>query len=227
LFGLEQSSSPANQRNEIHQALEIGFAAYLVKPVKASRLLDTMMTILGTQQEKEEHFPPQQPLPTTNYPLPIAQNKLRILVAEDNVVNQKVALKQLKSLGYDADIAANGEEVLQLLEKNPYDLVLMDCQMPILDGLSTTREIHRRPESFFASHRRPAIVALTANAMKQEQQSCIDAGMDDYLSKPVSKQKLATVLERWSRVSCQAKEAIASDEAVSATDVDSGDPLID
>ncbi|MEW5860087.1 MAG: response regulator, partial [Cyanobacteriota bacterium] len=215
-----------NQRNEVHQALEIGFAAYLVKPVKASRLLDTMMTVLGTQQEKEENLPSQEPLPTTNYPLPIA-HKLRILVAEDNVVNQKVALKQLKSLGYDADIAANGEEVLQLLEKIPYDLVLMDCQMPILDGLSTTREIHRRPESFFASHRRPAIVALTANAMKQEQQSCIDAGMDDYLSKPVSKQKLAAVLEKWSRVSCQAKEAIASDEAVSATDVDSGDSLID
>ena len=99
--------------------------------------------------------------------------------------------------------------------------------MPILDGLPTTREIHSRPESFFASHRRPAIVALTANAMKQEQQSCIDAGMDDYLSKPVSKQKLATVLQRWSRVSCQAKETIASDEAVFATDVDSGDSLID
>jgi hypothetical protein len=96
-----------NQRNEVHQALEIGFAAYLVKPVKASRLLDTMMTILGTQHEKEENFPTQQPLPITNYPLPIA-HKLRILVAEDNVVNQKVALKQLKSLGYDADIAFSG-----------------------------------------------------------------------------------------------------------------------
>lgn len=131
--------------------------------------------------------------------LAAAKSKLKILLAEDNLVNQKVALKQLKSLGYDADVAANGTEVLQLLAKIPYNLILMDCQMPILDGLETTREIHRRQNCVFASGRRPIVVALTANAMKEDIQMCLDAGMDDYLSKPVLKDKLAALLEQWSQ----------------------------
>jgi PAS domain S-box-containing protein len=165
-----------NQRDEIQRALKIGFAAYLVKPVKPSRLLDTIMNILVTQLEQEESewaMPPfstrdyahangSQKLKLKNYEnnnnqspsshLPAHDShKLRILLAEDNLVNQKVALKQLQSLGYGADVAGNGKEVLQLLEKIPYDLILMDCQMPVLDGLETTKEIHRWQESNFAS----------------------------------------------------------------------------
>ncbi|MBD2515372.1 response regulator [Nostoc sp. FACHB-973] len=132
--------------------------------------------------------------------------KLRILLTEDNLVNQKIALKQLKNLGYSADVANNGQEALEILEKIPYDLILMDCQMPILDGLETTKEIHRWQESRFASGRRPVVIAMTANAMKEDQQMCLDAGMDDYLSKPVMKEDLAAALERWASIIFKAKE---------------------
>ena len=181
-----------NRRSEVQCAMKLGFAAYLVKPVKPSRLLDVIMSVLAGESKAEE----EQSQETPSAPI----SKLRIRVAEDILVNQKVALKQLKNLGYSADVAANGQEVLQLLAKIPYDLILMDCQMPVLDGLETTREIHRRSENFFASGRRPIVVAMTANAMKEDQQSCQAAGMDDFLSKPVLKDKLATVLERWSHM---------------------------
>ncbi|AFY30917.1 response regulator [Calothrix sp. PCC 7507] len=199
-----------NQRDEIQRALNIGFAAYLVKPVKPSRLLDTIMTILGSQRELTAGEVRVENPETVGSPTPDAiAPKIRILLAEDNLVNQKVALKQLERLGYSADVAGNGREVLQLLEKIPYDLILMDCQMPVLDGLETTKEIHRWSESCFASRRRPVVIAMTANAMKEDRQMCIDAGMDDYLSKPVIKEKLATALEHWSQVILTAQEAIA------------------
>ncbi|WP_420798696.1 response regulator [Aetokthonos hydrillicola] len=188
-----------NQRNEIQQAAEIGFAAYLVKPVKPSRLLDTIITILANQPEASS----VETLPQSSNAKPIddpTKSKLRILLAEDNLVNQKVAIKQLESLGYKADVVANGEEVLQLLERIPYDLILMDCQMPILDGFQATKEIRRWEENRFASRSRPYIIAMTANAMKEDQQICLEAGMDDYLSKPVLKAKLADALEYWSKV---------------------------
>ncbi|MGI2902719.1 GAF domain-containing protein [Tolypothrix sp. VBCCA 56010] len=142
-----------------------------------------------------------------------AKSKLKILLAEDNLVNRKVALKLLESLGYEADVAVNGKEVLQLLEKNPYDLILMDCQMPILDGLATTREILSWQSASFINHCRPVIVAMTANAMKEDKQMCLDAGMDDYLSKPVLKEKLAAILEYWASVILTKEETIASDAA--------------
>ncbi|MBD0389752.1 MAG: response regulator, partial [Nostoc sp. C3-bin3] len=233
-----------NQRDEIQRALKIGFAAYLVKPVKPSRLLDTIMTILGTQPEQEE---PQWATPRfannsqelkvknyenkSNYHSPGTDSpKLRILLAEDNLVNQKVALKQLQSLGYSADVAGNGKEALQLLEKIPYDLILMDCQMPVLDGFETTKEIHRWQESSFVSGRCPVVIAMTANAMKEDQQMCLDAGMDDYLSKPVIKEKLAAALERWGSVIFREKEIDALEQTASITDmadVDSVDLPID
>ncbi|WP_414548073.1 response regulator [Anabaena sp. CCY 0017] len=177
-----------NQREEVQQALNIGFASYLVKPVKASRLLDTIINVL------------EIPDKTIQIELPISEqtsvnkSKLRVLIAEDSLVNQKVALKQLQNLGYAADVAGNGQEVLQLLERIPYDFILMDCQMPILDGLETTKEIRRRMD------RQPVVIAMTAHAMKEDKQNCLDAGMNDYLSKPVNKEKLADVLNHWSQI---------------------------
>ncbi|WP_414567498.1 response regulator [Nostoc sp. CCY 9925] len=222
-----------NQRDEIQRALKIGFAAYLVKPVKPSRLFDAIVTILETKEKDTatenlfSTFPaspwpcvPGSPSPTSNLP------KLRILLAEDNLVNQKVALKQLQSLGYSADVAGNGQEVLQLLEKIPYDLILMDCQMPVLDGLETTREIHRWQENSFASGRRPVVIAMTANAMKEDEQMCIDAGMNDYLSKPVMKEKLAAALERWAMVILP-KQTFVCEEKISTKNIDLFDLAID
>ena len=223
-----------HQRDEVQRVLQVGFAAYLVKPIKPSRLLDTIMTILGAQPAGESRGGGEveelRKIHTDNFPKqsPSTKSDLRILLAEDNLVNQKVALKQLKNLGHNADVAANGQEVLNLLAKIPYDLILMDCQMPILDGLETTREIHLRQESFFASCRRPVVVAMTANAMKQDQQSCLDAGMDDYLSKPVLKEKLAAVLEYWSCVLLPTEsEIVPLTQTTSTTDLNTSDLLID
>ncbi|MEH1855997.1 MAG: ATP-binding protein [Nostoc sp.] len=161
-----------------------------------------------------------------SYPSP-EFHKLRILLTEDNLVNQKIALKQLQSLGYSADVASNGKEALQLLEKVPYDLILMDCQMPFLDGLETTKQIHRWQESSFANGRRPVVIAITANAMKQDKQMCLDAGMDDYLSKPVMKEDLAAILEHWKNVIFRAKETDTTEQTVSTTNVDLVDLPID
>ena len=192
----------SNQKDESKKAINIGFISYLVKPIKPSRLLDTIMDILGNQAkldnfqsskiEKSSITMLDEKIPDST------KSKLKLLVAEDNPVNQKVILKQLHSLGYKADIVANGQEVLEMLDNIAYDLILMDCQMPILDGLKTTKVIRSRPISSFVNHRQPIVIAITANAMKEDQQSCLDAGMDDYFSKPITKDKLATLLELWS-----------------------------
>ncbi|MEH2285836.1 MAG: ATP-binding protein [Nostoc sp.] len=176
--------------------------------------------------ELSSHKTPCPPLPASSSESPDL-HKLRILLTEDNLVNQKIALKQLKNLGYSADIANNGKEALQLLEKIPYDLILMDCQMPVLDGLETTKQIHRWQESSFASGRRPVIIAMTANAMKQDKQLCLDAGMDDYLSKPVMKENLAATLEYWGNVIFRAKETSATEQTVSTIDISAVDLPID
>jgi CheY-like chemotaxis protein len=121
-----------------------------------------------------------------------SNSKLKILLVEDNVVNQKVTLNQLKHLGYTADVAANGQEAIDMLNQIPYNLVLMDCQMPIVDGYEATRLIRSQQCS-----RRSVIIALTANAMLEDRDLCLASGMDDYLSKPISKEKLSEKLTYW------------------------------
>ncbi|AUT03514.1 hypothetical protein CLI64_25640 [Nostoc sp. CENA543] len=198
-----------NQRHELQEAFNIGFAAYLLKPIKSSKLLDTIISILSHPSDIIQN----KAVNIQNLEVAIYENqytgfsektyqacafpKLRILIAEDNLINQKLAIKLLQNLGYSADVAANGQEVLQLLKEIPYDLILMDCQMPVLDGLETTREINRWEHNNFANRRPPIIIAMTANAMQEDIQNCLNAGMDDYLSKPVSKEKLAAALEYW------------------------------
>ncbi|QSV53524.1 MAG: response regulator [Dolichospermum sp. UKL201] len=201
-----------NQRDEVKKALDIGFISYLVKPVKPTRLLDTIMNIVGSQSKiNNSQIAINEELPAiTNK----NTSKLKLLLAEDNLVNQKVFLKQLQNLGYQADAVANGQEVLELLDKIPYDLIFMDCQMPILDGLEATKEIRRRPVSSFPKHQQPVVIAITANAMKEDQKICLDAGMDDYLSKPVAKDKLAAMLELWSQKILKIQKIIIPEETV-------------
>ena len=146
---------------------------------------------IQAEASKEPHPNPQKCLPELSLDLSLPQipNSLRILLAEDNAINQKVAIRMLERLGYRADVAADGHEVLAALKKRPYDVVLMDVQMPEMDGLEATRSI-RRSLSF-----QPYIIAMTAHAMKGDREECLDAGMDDYISKPVRIEELKAALE--------------------------------
>ena len=174
-----------------------GIDAYLVKPVKQSRLFDTVVNVMG--QITENIFSKSVEQTPANAPIP-ALAKKRILLAEDNIVNQKVALAQLRKLGCSADAVANGLEVLQALEEFPYDLVFMDCQMPELDGYEATRLLRKREQDAAAAgrtQRRIHIIAMTANALKGDREKCLAAGMDDYVSKPVRQSDLRAALERW------------------------------
>ena len=119
-----------------------------------------------------------------------ARHPLRILLAEDNVVNQKLALRLLQQMGYRADLASNGVEAIESIERQPYDVVLMDVQMPEMDGLQATQQITAR----WAAPQRPRIVAMTANAMQGDREECLAAGMDDYITKPIRVDHLVEAL---------------------------------
>ncbi|WP_282608371.1 hybrid sensor histidine kinase/response regulator [Pelagibius sp. Alg239-R121] len=164
----------------------MGFAARLVKPLKQSDLFDSISTVL--LNETVSAAPAAKPASAMSSAV-----TGRILVAEDNMVNQIVAVKMLESMGHHADVAANGREALNAVQKMPYDLVLMDMQMPEMDGLQATQAIRALPSDVSNI----PIVALTANAIQGDQERCIEAGMNDYISKPVEKKALFEVLESY------------------------------
>jgi two-component system sensor histidine kinase/response regulator len=169
-----------------------GIAAYLTKPVKQSRLFDCMANAMMPARSPAARVPtPRVPVGVT----PTTPRNVRVLMAEDNAINQKVALRQLAKLGYSADAVANGAEVLAAIERVPYDVILMDCQMPEMDGYEATRRI-RQIEAGDPARPRRYIVALTAHALEGDRAKCLEAGMDDYLSKPIRIDDLAEALQR-------------------------------
>ncbi len=163
------------------------FAAYLHKPIKLSQLFDVVMTLIGGDERQRAGV---EPALSSDARLAV-ELPLKILVAEDNRVNQKVVLRILAYLGYQADVAATGQEVLDALERQDYDVILMDIQMPDVDGLEATRRILER----FPEHR-PYIIAMTANALRGDRERFLAAGMDGYLSKPVEIADLARALQQ-------------------------------
>ncbi|WP_197047504.1 hybrid sensor histidine kinase/response regulator [Planktothrix serta] len=195
--------SKINQRDRAEQVINLGDYSYLLKPVAPLRFLQSLVVTLNlkspailtrlhqwqhqthrleTFHTREHHFNPQA-------------HPLKILLAEDDPINQKVILSQLKLLGYEADLVNNGQTVLERLTYNNYDIILMDCQMPILDGYQATQRLRQHPE---ISQRQPIVIALTASAMSSDRERCIEAGMDDYVSKPVELNALGKILQRWS-----------------------------
>jgi len=161
---------------------------YLTKPVRASDLRDTLAQVLGQPAAER----PAAAGPAGGGDGEGSPRPLRVLLAEDNPVNLKVAEMMLRRLGYSADTAGNGEEALAAFAAAPYDVVLMDVQMPVLDGLAATRRLRRE----FPAAQQPWVVALTASALVEDREDCAEAGMDDYLSKPVRAEDLAAALER-------------------------------
>ncbi|MGZ6827970.1 MAG: response regulator, partial [Mycobacteriales bacterium] len=166
------------QRPEGAADLEL---VHLTKPVKALALRDTLARLLGAREQEQERAVAVE-----------AVGRLRVLLAEDNVVNQKVASLILHRLGQQPDVVSNGQEALEAVRARPYDLVLMDVQMPVMDGLEATRRIRAE----VAPSRQPRIVAMTANALVEDREACFAAGMDDYLAKPVRSDELAAALVR-------------------------------
>ena len=178
------SSLPASESAE-DMAM---FAALLQKPIKPSNLFETLLKILADEPVQARRRP--QPSPQGMDDALAEHRPLRILLVEDNAINQKLALRLLSQMGYDADVAVNGLEAIAALERQPYDVALMDVQMPEMDGLEATRIICAR----WPTAQRPRIIAMTANAMQGDREMCIAAGMDDYLSKPIRVDELIKAL---------------------------------
>ncbi|MCB9058680.1 MAG: response regulator [Calditrichae bacterium] len=166
-----------------------GYKAFIKKPIKQSQLYDCLMNVFYHSENTENNLVRQV--------VSVAKEEIysekRILIAEDNMVNQKVAIKLLQRLGYNADCVHNGKEAVKAVQSQSYDIVLMDVQMPEMDGLDATRSIRSGENSDY----RIPIIAMTANAMKGDREKCIEAGMDDYISKPIKPDHLGAVLKNW------------------------------
>jgi CheY-like chemotaxis protein len=175
----------------IGAAPAVGIAAGLTRPIRPTRLQEALMGVLGG-----DNVPPAAPAEAQSAESTAAgaPRSLRILVAEDNAVNQRLAVRMLEKAGHRVDLVSNGREAVEALDREPYDLVFMDCLMPEMDGFEATRAI-RAAE--VGTDRHVPIVALTANAMLRDREQCLAAGMDDYLAKPFTRQALTAALELW------------------------------
>jgi signal transduction histidine kinase/DNA-binding response OmpR family regulator len=179
-------------RGDASRARMAGFDAYLIKPVKQSQLFNAIVAVFDSPTYSESEAG-EKPIITRHSLAEKEHLVTRVLLVEDNPVNQKVALIRLRKLGFSTDVACNGREAVQAIEKNKYDAVLMDIQMPEMDGYEATRAIRKN----LTGLPHLPIIAMTANAMKGDREKCLDAGMDDYISKPIEPETLKKVLETW------------------------------
>jgi two-component system sensor histidine kinase/response regulator len=181
---------------------EAGFRAGLAKPIRQSQLFDCIaevmadtLAIAGDGGNGKADAPVGTTALATSERTHAVKRKhmLRILIAEDNSVNQKVAVRMLEKLGYTADVAGNGVEAVNAVSVIPYDIVLMDCQMPEMDGFEATHHIRTKE----GSARHTSIIAMTANALQGDKEKCLAAGMDDYIAKPIRQAELTGAIDRW------------------------------
>ena len=175
------------EKGDVARCKELGISGYLLKPVRHSELLEAVTMALGSAQEAEEPI-------ITRHLIRDAKRRLKVLLAEDNPVNQKLAVRLLEKRGHRVCAVTNGKEVLASIEREMFDLILMDVQMPEMDGLEASRRI-REKESATGGH--IPIIALTAHALKGDREMCLEAGMDDYVSKPLKPDELFAAIERF------------------------------
>jgi len=178
----------AGKRGDALRCRELGIKAYLSKPIKRSDLLDAIRIAMGPTAQGQA----AQPALITQHSLVENRRRLRILVAEDNHVNQKLAQRLLEKRGYSVAMANTGKEALEASEREPFDLILMDVQMPVMDGLQATAQIRQR-ESKLQTH--VPIIAMTAHAMVGDRERCLSSGMDGYVSKPLHPKELFSAIE--------------------------------
>jgi PAS domain S-box-containing protein len=206
--------SSVGQRSLTPEIREAGFAACLSKAVYASQLMQTLADAWRSTAKGSKDTTALKP----KLALPVI--RARALIAEDNVANQKVAVRLLEKLGCRVDVAATGAEAVRMLRLLSYDIVFMDCQMPEMDGYEATREIRRQK----GINRRVPIVAMTANAMAGDREECLAAGMDDYVSKPVELEKIIDVLKRWARTKVETERAETAEAAPAAPPTTTASP---
>jgi len=202
------------QRGHAEQARQAGAMGYLPKPVRHDQLRECLRTVLGIACEGEpdaRQLATATPQLVTRHSLADHRPRQRILIVEDNLINQKLAVRMTEKLGYQPFVAENGQEALKALETEDFAVVIMDCQMPVMDGFEATRRIRERESTLvkgntpseirdLSDQRRPGhipIIAVTANAMQGDRENCLAAGMDDYLAKPIQMEALRAVLHRW------------------------------
>jgi PAS domain S-box-containing protein len=170
-----------------------GFSGYLIKPVKEDKLFECLSMAVGRQVLADKGIKVPSGIITTHTITEARKERARILVVEDNKTNQEVACAIINKMGYRTDVASNGEEAIKMLKLMPYDLVFMDCQMPVMDGLTATRNIRNMNDAI----KGVPIAAMTAHAMAGDKENCLGAGMDDYISKPVSPSEILRVIKRF------------------------------
>ena len=208
--------SSLGQRGDAKEAKTAGFSGYLTKPIRQNTLRHTLETVMSLEPGNLHH--PATPVVTRFTALEAAKTgNARILVVDDHHVNQQLAMMMIERLGYKVDAVANGQEAIEACATIPYGLVFMDCQMPVMDGYDATKNIReaermkregKGEDSPDASRLTPhgllhvPIVAMTANAMPEDREKCLQAGMDDYLSKPIRPDSIAEIFAKWLPAHC-------------------------
>ena len=194
------------RRGDATAAREAGFSGYLTKPVRKAQLQECLLAVMNRIPQDDKGQVSSSLITRHSLSEVRGQARIRILVADDHRVNQQLAVLMLERLGYRADVVANGSEAIEAMSRVPYSLILMDCQMPEMDGFQATGEIRRceasplKPEvsdDMRTIHHRIPIIAMTANAMRGDRDVCLEAGMDDYLAKPIKPDQLEVMLTKW------------------------------
>ncbi len=195
--------SQPRQKPKAETAREAGIDATISLPVRPTRLIGLLSSVIHPDLNQAARYTGNKQAGDTP-----SKTRARILVAEDNPVNQRVASHMLKKLGYRCDIASNGKEAVEMLAQIPYDLVLMDCQMPEVDGYVATQRIREREDKL---GRHTPIIAMTANAMREDRARCLDAGMDGFIPKPIALEELETAVDCWIQTEAKVAAMTASE----------------